>query len=750
VTDLSRRALLQSAGALIVAFALPAHGRAQTPRVGEDQPMLPGQTAAPGQAVPPGQIDAWIAVAPDSGVTLFTGKVELGTGVSTALAQIVAEELDVDVSRVSVVQGDTARTPDQGATVGSKTLQRGASAIRQAAADARYTLRLLASVRLATSADQLVTRDGVASVAGDPSRSVSYGELLGGRRFNRPVTRDFQTKSREDYRVVGTSAPRLDIPGKVAGRWDYVHDVRLPGMRHGRVVRPRAVGARVAAVDDTAARAVPGFIQTVRQGDFVGVVCEREEQAVAAARALVVTWRGGSRLPAPADLHDALRRAPATTRVLVNRGDVDGTLRGAGGALEAEYRWPFQMHASIGPSCGVADVRATEATIWTGSQGVFELRGALAGLLGLPPERVRVIFAEASGCYGHNGADDAAADAAVLSRAVGRPVRVQWTRADEHGHEPKGPAMLMRVRGALDAQQSVAAWDYAVWTPTHSRRPGGRSGNLLAGEEMGVPEPPPSAVGGERNAQHGYAFGANRVVLHALERAPLRVSALRGLGAPQNTFANESFIDELAAAAGADPLGFRLRHLSDPRAAAVLEAAARAAGWQARPSPAPGARTTALARGRGIAYCQYEGEHAYVATVAEVEVDRATGAIRVRRVTVGHDCGLIVNPDGVRNQIEGNVLQAISRTLKESVAFDAAGVTALDWAAYPILTFPEVPDSVEIVLIDRKDKPPLGAGEPATCPIPAAIANAVFDATGARLRTVPFTPARVREELARP
>ncbi|HEY5725703.1 MAG TPA: molybdopterin cofactor-binding domain-containing protein, partial [Methylomirabilota bacterium] len=500
--ELSRRALLQSAGALIVAFAMPAGGRAQTPRVGEDEPMLPGQTAAPGQTIPSGQIDAWIAIAPDGAVTLFTGKVELGTGVATALAQIAAEELDVEMSRVAVVQGDTLRTPDQGITAGSKTLQRGAPAIRQAAADARYTLRLLASVRLSTSVDQLVTRDGVVSVAHDPSRRVSYGELVGGRRFNRPVTRDFQTKSRETYRVVGTSAPRLDIPGKVFGQWDYVHDVRVPDMLHGRVVRPQAVGARVAAVDDAAARSVLGFIQTVRQGDFVGVVCEREEQAIAAARALVVTWRGGSRLPAPADLHETLRRAPAGTRVLVNRGDVDGALRGGKDAREAEYRWPFQMHASIGPSCGVADVRATEATIWTGSQGVFELRGALAGLLGLAPERVRVIFVEASGCYGHNGADDAAADAAVLSRSVGRPVRVQWMRADEHGHEPKGPAMLMRVRGALDARQSVAAWDYEVWTPTHSRRPGGRSGSLLAGEEMGVPEPPPRAVGGERNAQH--------------------------------------------------------------------------------------------------------------------------------------------------------------------------------------------------------------------------------------------------------
>jgi nicotinate dehydrogenase subunit B len=746
---LSRRALLQHAGALVITFSLPAAGRAQSPRVGEDEPVLPGQVPAPGQSIPPGQIDAWLAIAADGGVTLYTGKVELGTGVATALAQIVAEELDVAVARIAVVQGDTARTPDQGNTVGSKTLQRGAPIIRQAAADARYTLRLLASVRLSTSVDQLATRDGVVSVVDDPSRRATYGELVGGHRFSRPVTRDFQTKPRGAYRVVGTSVPRLDIPGKATGAHVFVHDVRLPGMLHGRVVRPQTVSGRVAAVDEGSVRDVPGLVRVVRQGDFVGVVCEREEQAIAAARALKVTWRGGGRLPAIADLHEATRTSPATARVLVNRGDVDGALRRATAPLEAEYRWPFQMHASIGPSCGVADVRASEATIWTASQGVFELRGALAGLLGLPAARVRVIFAEGSGCYGHNGADDAAADAAVLSRAVGRPVRVQWMRHDEHGYEPKGPAMVMRVRGALDTRQGVAAWDYAVWTPTHTRRPANLAGNLLAGEELGAPEAVVRFGGGERNAQHGYAFPADRVVVHQLDRSILRVSALRGLGAPPNTFANESFLDELAAAAGADPVRFRLRHLTDPRAVAVIEAAARAAGWQPRPSPGPGARGSGPAVGRGIAYCQYENEHAYVATVVEVEVDRASGAIRVRRVAVGHDCGLVVNPDGVRNQIEGNVLQGISRTLKEAVTFDAAGVTSLDWSSYPILTFPEVPDAVDIVLIDAGDKPPVGAGEPATCPIPAAIANAVFDATGARLRTVPFIPARVREELAR-
>jgi nicotinate dehydrogenase subunit B len=746
---LSRRTLLQAAGALIVTFSLPSAGRAQTPRIGEDEPVLPGQVAAPGQSIPPGQIDAWLAIAPDGGVTLYTGKVELGTGVSTALAQIVAEELDVAVRRITVVQGDTARTPDQGVTAGSKTIQRGAGVIRQAAADARYTLRLLASVRLSTSVDQLATADGVVRVIDDPTRQATYGELVGGRPFSRPVTRDFQTKPRAAYTVVGTSVPRLDVPAKVTGAHVYVQDVRVPGMLHGRVVRARAVGARVATVDEASVGGLSGLVRVVHAGDFVGVVCEREEQAIAAARALTVTWRGGSRLPAMASLHDVLTQIPSTPRVLVNRGDVDGVLKRAAAPLEREYRWPYQMHASIGPSCGVADVRKDGATVWTSSQSVFELRGALAGLLGLAAERVRAIFVEGSGCYGHNGADDAAADAAILSRAVGRPVRVQWMRHDEHGHEPKGPAMVMRARGALDADRHVASWDYAVWTPTHTRRPAGRAGNLLAGEETGALETVPRVGGGDRNAQHGYTFPSNRVVVHELDRSPLRVSALRGLGAPANIFAGESFVDELAAAAGADPVEFRLRHLADPRAVAVIRAAARAGGWTPRPAAASGARAADPAVGRGIAYCQYENENAYVAGVVEVEVSRARGTIRVRRVAVAHDCGLVVNPDGVRNQIEGNVLQAISRTLKEAVQFDAGGVTSLDWASYPILTFAEAPDTVEIVLVDPGDKPPVGAGEPATCPIPAAIANAVFDATGVRLRTVPFTPDRVREELAR-
>jgi len=393
----------------------------------------------------------------------------------------------------------------------------------------------------------------------------------------------------------------------------------------------------------------------------------------------------------------------------------------------------------------VADVTEQRATIWCSSQGVFGLRGSLARLLKRPAESVHLVFAEGSGCYGHNGADDVAADAALLSRAVGRPVRVQWMRHDEHAWEPKGPAMVMEARGAIDANGRVVAWNYEAWSPTHSTRPRGDAGDTLAGQLLGSPIKA-GLIGGDRNARHGYEIENDRVVIHWLGDAPLRVSALRGLGAPQNTFANESFIDELAAAAGADPVDFRLRHLRDARAIDVVRAAAKLAAWQPQAGSAPRAEGP-IARGRGFGYAQYENENAYVAMVADVEVDRRTGVIHVRRVFVAHDCGLVVNPDGVRNQIEGNVIQTLSRTLKEEVRFDRGRVTSLDWQSYPLLRFSEVPEAIEITLIDRRDHPSVGAGEPAACPVPAAVANAVFAATGARLRRVPFTPERVKGAL---
>ncbi|PYN91352.1 MAG: xanthine dehydrogenase family protein molybdopterin-binding subunit [Candidatus Rokuibacteriota bacterium] len=724
----SRRQFLKSTGAVIVTFAWPTSLGAQPAR----------ETSAAG-------VDAWLAIAADGAITLFTGKVEIGTGVSTALAQIVAEELDARVERVGVIQGDTERTPNQGYTAGSKTIQQGGPPIRQAAAEARRTLLGLAAARLGVTPEQLTVDDGVVALRGDAARRVTYAELIGGRRFERAVSAPATTKRPSEYRVVGTSVARVDIPGKVTGAPSYVHDLRLPGMLHARVVRPPAVGATVESIDESSVRDVPGHVRVVREGNFIGVVAEREEQAIRAAQALKVTWHESATLPDIADLHREIRAARTTDKTVSSRGDTTAGFASAARTVAATYEWPFQMHASMGPSCSVADVTDERATIWCSSQGVFGLRGSLAKLLNRPAERIHLVFAEGAGCYGHNGADDVAADAALLSRAVGRPVRVQWMRHDEHAWEPKGPAMVMQARGAVDGNGRAVAWEYEVWSPTHSTRPRGDAGETLAGQLQGLPIKVPF-IGGDRNARHGYEIDNERVVIHWLADMPLRVSALRGLGAPQNTFANESFIDELAAVAGADPVDFRLRHLRDQRAIDVVRAAASLASWQPRIGAAARAENP-IARGRGFAYAQYENENAYVATVADVEVDRRTGAIRVRRVFVAHDCGLIVNPDGVRNQIEGNVVQTISRTLKEEVRFDRRRVTSLDWQSYPLLRFSEVPDAIEITLIDRRDQPSVGAGEPAACPVPAAIANAVFAAIGVRLRRVPFTPERVKGAL---
>ncbi len=734
---ISRRTFLKGTGALIVAFGLPVELRAQT-----------GNSPAKfGGPLPPREIDSWLVIAQDGSVTVQSGKVELGTGVSTALRQIVAEELDFPFERIIWVQADTTRTVDQRPTTGSETIKAGGAQMRQAAAEARQVLLELASTRLGAPVEQLVVSNGVISVKGDPSKRVSYGELIGGKRFYREVTGRVKPKSPKSYRLVGTPVKRVDIPGKVTGTYTYIQDVRLPGMLHGRVVRPAGVGATLISVDQDSVRNVPGVVQVVRKGNFVGVVAESEEQAIRAARELKVAWQEPSNLPETKDLHEMLRKTPSTPRELAKSGDVEAALASATKLLKATYRWPFQSHGSIGPSCGVADVRNGGATIWSGTQGAHQLRPTIAQLLGLSPENVRVIFVEASGCYGHNGADDAAADAALLSQAVGKPVRVQWMRHDEHGWEPKGPAMVMDVRAGLDAQGNVVAWDYAVWTPTHNSRPSGQAASLLAGQLAGAPWGRTVQAGGDRNAKHTYRFENDRVIVHWLNTSPLRPSALRGLGAPQNTFANESFMDELAVAAGADPIDFRLRHLTDPRSRAVLEAVAKRANWKSGPSPQKVAGHQGLAIGRGVSFVRYRTTDAYVSAIAEVEVNRANGQVRVTRVTVAHDCGLIINPDGLANQIEGNVIQAISRTLKEEVKFDRSRVTSLDWNSYPILTFPEVPDDIEIELINRPDQPAMGAGEPTTCAIPAAIANAIFDATGVRLRTIPFTPERVKAAL---
>jgi nicotinate dehydrogenase subunit B len=742
--SLSRRGFLKAGGALVVAFSWPTTFAAETLRQRGG-----GAGQAPEAGVPGGdQLDSWLAIDRDGLVTLFSGKVELGTGVQTALAQIVAEELDVAVSRVRVIQGETGRVPNQGPTVGSKTIQVGGVQIRRAAAEARQALLELAAARFGDAKiSDLSVSDGAVSLAGQ--QSISYGALIGDQQFHRRVGATPPLKAPAQYKVVGKPVPRIELPAKIFGTHEYVHNVRVPGMLHGRVIRPSAMGAGVESIDDASVRALPGFVAVVHRGSFVGIVAEREEQAVAIAGKLAIKWSAPETpLPEMAALEKTLRATQGAARVLVNDGAVDSAFDGAKTKLQATYSTPFQSHGSIGPSCAVADVRDGNATVWSGTQGSYLLRSALADLLSLPADHVRVVWTEASGCYGHNGADDAAADAALLSQAVGKPVRVQWSRRDEHGWDPKGPAMLMDLRGGLDAQGQVVAWDYLVATTTHNTRPGGNAGNLLTAQLVRQQPPRLGAGGGDRNARHSYVFPNNRVAVRWLEQSVIRPSAFRGLGAPANVFANESFMDELAAAARVDPVQFRLRVLKDPRAVAVVQRVAELSQWKPRTGRRAVQKTAPeTATGRGIAFLQYENENTYVATVVHVTVNRRTGAIRVTHAFVAHDCGLIINPDGLRNQIEGGTIQTISRTLKEQVQWDRQGVTSVDWASYPILTFADVPETISIALVDHPDQPALGAGEAAACAVSAAIGNAVFDATGVRLRHLPFTPDRVKAAL---
>jgi len=721
---MDRREFLRSAGALVVSFSIPLEAPAQAQ---QQDPKLQ-------------QLDAWLAVGGDGTITVYTGKVELGTGVQTALAQIVADELDVAFERVHMVMGDTDLCPNQGPTVGSQSIYRGGPQLRQAAAEARHTLLALASARLDAPADKLAVADGV--VSAPDGKKIAYAELIGDKKFKQKLSGSAKPKSPEQLKVVGKPVPRVELPAKVYGTHVYVQNMRVPGMLHGRMVRPPAPDFVVEKVDDAAVKKLPGHVQVVAKRNFVGVVAEREEQAIKAARALKIQWKQAIGLPPMKDMPAFTRGTKSDERVLASSGDVEAALSGVK-MHRAQYYVPHQMHASIGASCAIASVTPEGATLWSPTQSSFNVRDAVAKTLGMPADKVHLVWVEGSGCYGHNGADDVTGDAAVLSQAVGKPVRVQWMRHDEHGHEPKGAAMVMEVRGGVDPQGNVVAWDYQVWSPGHAGRPFAEgAGNILAGAALGQPKKL-LPTGADRNAKPTYVFPNSRVRLHLLHATVLRVSSLRGLGSPQNTFANESFIDELAAAANADPIAFRIKHLKDERAVAVLEAAAKLAKWEPRASP----RRNRSGEGRGVAFVQYDNYSGYAAVVMNVRVERATGKVRVERVAVAHDCGQIVNPDGLRNQIEGNIVQTLSRALLEEVKFDARKVTSLDWARYPILRFSDLPQEISITLIDRPDKPSLGAGEPAAAPVMAAVANAIFDATGARLRNVPFTPEKVKAAL---
>lgn len=716
---LSRRDILKSGGALIVSFtmaaALPKHVVAQ-----------PGRGA-------PAELDSFLAVREDGSVTIFTSHVDVGTGIATVFRQTAAEELGIPVERFTVVEGDTGTTPDHGGTGGSTGVPRGAADIRRAAATARQALLELAAKQLNRAASDLTISGGEVRPR-NGGQGIAVSKLIGGKRFSMKVDPHPPLKDPSTYTTVGQPILRTDVPGKCTGRHGYLQDLRIARMLHGRVVRPPAIGAKLLSVDESSIRGIPDT-RIVRAESFLGVVAKDEWAAIRAAGELKATWSEWQGLPGSDGLERYLREAPvAEEQTVVKRGDAAAAASAAAKQMSATYYWPFQSHASLGPSCAVADVKDDGVTVWSATQNPFSLRGNLAKVFGIDQDKIRVIYLDGSGSYGTNGGDDAAADALLLSRAVRQPVRVQWMRQDEHGWDPKGPAQLLDVRGSLDADGRIAAWETEMWLP------GGPSGEraLVGPESAGMAQGHGQGAGlMTMNADPPYAVANVLVRAHHLKDTPLRLSNLRAPGKIGNVFAVESFTDELAAAAGMDAVAFRRRGLSDPRALAVLDRAAAMIGWQPRPSPNPHGAQGNKRTGRGLAYVRYKQAENYVAIAMEVGVDRATGKISVLRVACAHDCGLIVNPDGLRNQVEGNIVQTLSRTLHEEVRFDRSKVTSVDWHSYPVLTFPEVP-SIEVALINHPDQPSYGAGEAASAPVAAALANAVFDATGVRLRSVPF------------
>ncbi len=728
--ETSRRTLLQ-AGSLALAFSLAGVAAfGQQPPSG---PVLPGDLARNRE------LDAWIEIAADGAVTLKTGKVELGQGVLTALAQICADELDIELSRLRIVSGDTVRSPREGVTAGSFSMPDAGTAIRLASAEVRHVLLEMAAQRLDTSVDGLKVVDGtIASTGG----KTTYWELVGGRNFKRQATGTIAPKPTAMRRYIGQPTPRVDLPAKISGQTIFVQDFHPPGLVHGRIVRQPSYGAKLLSLDAAAAvEAMPGVLKVVRDGDFLGVIAEREWTAIKACRALAASaqWDESARLPA--DPWAWLQAQTPRDQPIKAQARTGG--RAPTRTVEAVYRRPFQMHASIGPSCATALYDGDVMTLHTHSQSVFETSEAIAKMLGLPVDKVRARHMNGSGCYGHNGADDVAADAALLARALpGRTVRVQWSRDDEHGWEPYGPAMITKVSATVDAKGDVLDWRYELWSTSHGTRPSGDPGNLLAGRSLArpFPMPIPRNFGGpnyaaDRNAIPLYDFPGQSVTTHFVTDMPVRVSAQRSLGAYANVFSIESFMDELAHAAGADPVAYRRRQLTDDRARAVIDKAADLFGWS-RYRKTPG-------HGRGFAFARYKNLAAFCAVALEVAVDPASHQVRVLRATMAADAGETVNPDGLKNQLEGGLIQSLSWSLKEQVHYDDRRTTSRDWASYPILRFSEVPQ-IQVELIDRPGLPFLGAGEAAQGPTGAALANAVFNAVGARVRQLPITAERLK------
>jgi nicotinate dehydrogenase subunit B len=722
---LPRREFLKAGGSLVVTFSFAG--------------LLPQAAFADStpKTVSLNQVDGFLSIGADGTVTCYSGKVDLGTGVRTAITQIVADELDVPLEKVSVVQGDTSLTPDQGPTYGSLSIQNGGMQIRQAAATARAALVSEAAKRLNLAADELATRDAAVVTKATADR-IPYSEIVGGKTFDLTVDAKAPLKDPPNYRFVGKSVARLDIPAKVSGEFTYMQDFRLPGMLHARVVRPAAIRANLVSYNDSASKQIKGFVRTVREGNFLAVVAETEWAAIKASGALKAEWSKWDGLPE----HDKLWEYVRSTKinhsdVLQTVGNTSEATQTAARKLSATYDFAIHTHGSIGPSCAVARWKDGNLTCWTASQATHLLCRQLALMFGVPSENVHCMYVDGSGCYGRNGHEDAAADAALIAKVTGRPVRVQWMRADEHGWDPKGPPTLLDYRAAIDAGGNVVAWESEVFVPD---APKTLQVALVAAELTGLPTDDSHPGNIQQSLGIPYTFPNIKATAHRLAETPFRPSWIRTPGRMQNTFGNETFMDELARAVGADPIDFRIRHLSDARGVELLHRLAGLANWQ--PTQPRNPSDGGLVSGRGVAFVKYELVRTYVGAVADVEVDKKTGRIRVTRFAVAHDCGQIINPDGLRNQIEGNIIQTVSRTLIEDLKFNRSTVTSLDWASYPILTFPDVPD-VMIDLIDRPREKPWGAGEPTAAVVPAAISNAVCDAIGVRLRSVPFVPEKV-------
>jgi CO/xanthine dehydrogenase Mo-binding subunit len=731
----SRRDVL--AGALVVSFSLRAIPSLAQEQENVSKPPLPGSLKkAP-------MLDAWIRIDADGSVTVFTGKCEIGQGVKTALIQVAAEELELDPHAIHLVTADTARAANEGFTSGSNSMKDSASAIRNAAAQVREILIGIAAERLGVAADRLRAQSG--AIIGPDNRRAAYGDLVAGNVLHVTAQPTSKLKAPDTLKIIGQSLPRIDIPGKVTGGVSYVHDLRLSGMVHARVVRPPSYDARLQSIDTSDAEKMPGVIKVVRDGSFLGILAEREFQAVTAMHALAAAakWDIATKLPDETNISSIIESLPAEDHVIADKHAESAS---ATRTLQAVYRRPYQMHGSIGPSCAVASFDGDALTVWSHAQGMFPLRQAIAEMLRLPEEKVRCIHMEGAGCYGHNGADDAAADAALLARALpGRPVRVQWMREQEHQWEPYGPAMVSRARASLDAGGNIVDWWYEVRSNTHSTRPPG-AGQLIAARHLetpftpGPPRPGDQPEGaGDRNAVPLYVLPNVRVVHHLVPDMPLRASALRGLGAYHNIFAIESFMDELAAAAGADAIEFRLRHLKDKRARAVITAAAERFGWSSWQA--------AKGKGRGFAFARYKNLAAFCAVAVEVNIEHESGHVRLGRAIAAVDSGQAVNPNGIANQIQGGIVQSASWTLYESVHFEPRRILSQDWSTYPILRFGTMPESVDVYVIDAPGEPFLGTGEAAQGPTAAAIANAVANATGVRIRDLPLNSARVKAAI---